>query len=625
MIYLPGLSGPLIFDDYWNLAPLTRWQNGDQGWQPTLLPNPESFIFSRPVAMASFMLTTWLGGTGAFALKLGNLVIHLCCGLIGALLLRRLMQLDSKIAPYANLAAALAAVVWLVHPLQVSTVLYAVQRMAQLATLFSLAATLLYVVGRQQIEKGLVRQGILSLFVAFPLLFALGLLSKQNAAVTPLICLALEFAYFQKRSRSSIINIFFLLFALLPIAGIAVLLISFPGRLLAEYSNWDFSLLQRIITQPRVLLDYIGMWLLPRSSAMGLYTDDYIVSTNFFTPMSTIGAVIALVAISLLTIFQRRQMPTLFAGWFFFLAAHSVEASFLPLEMYYEHRNYLPAFGLLLMACSVVRRLTSTPLIRLSIRPRLLWLSVFLLIGALALSTYARVLVWQDEYAMTEQGIRHHPDSIRVRLDRVALSLRTKNYADALATLEPMLTHPDSRQRLIGRIDRLVVRCISGASVDTNELDIALKDATPLITVHEIHLAILQEAVTRNGECSQIPPDVFARSLAMLADAATSHPEATQNKSTMRRIASQLYARGGRWDLAEEQAEIGWRANPTMPLGLVLARAYAINGKHSLAIDVLARLDEMPRIYDDHWRREIRLAREFVEDQSASDGLDHKR
>ncbi|MCY0536413.1 hypothetical protein, partial [Klebsiella pneumoniae] len=50
----------------------------------------------------------------------------------------------------------------------------------------------------------------------------------------------------------------------------------------------------------------------------------------------------------------RKRAPSIPAGWFFFLVAHLVESSFLPLEMYYEHRNYLPSFGLLLAATGLL-------------------------------------------------------------------------------------------------------------------------------------------------------------------------------------------------------------------------------------------------------------------------------
>src|SRR5690606_17852578 len=144
-----------------------------------------------------------------FPLKLGNLVVHLLCGLVGGWFIRRSLQLDTHLAPHANVLALVATAIWLLHPLHASTVLYAVQRMAQLATLFTLAAVAAYLVARQQLQANRPRRAAASLFVAFPLLLALGVLSKQNAAIAGVLCLVLELAYFSRPARSRILQGFF--------------------------------------------------------------------------------------------------------------------------------------------------------------------------------------------------------------------------------------------------------------------------------------------------------------------------------------------------------------------------------------------------------------------------------
>src|SRR5690606_28740337 len=64
------------------------------------------------------------------------------------------------------------------------------------------------------------------------------------------------------------------------------------------------------------------------------------------SPPSTAVSILALAIASALAVVVRKRAPGIFVGWFFFLAAHLVESSFLPLELYFEHRNYLPALGL---------------------------------------------------------------------------------------------------------------------------------------------------------------------------------------------------------------------------------------------------------------------------------------
>ena len=93
----------------------------------------------------------WLTtGDGVWPLKLTNLVIHLLCGVLVFLLSNKLLA-----GPVASLGrgrpwvALWIAACWLLAPMLVSTVLYVTQRMAALATLFSLAALLFYVHGRE--------------------------------------------------------------------------------------------------------------------------------------------------------------------------------------------------------------------------------------------------------------------------------------------------------------------------------------------------------------------------------------------------------------------------------------------------------------------------------------------
>ena len=72
LLYLPGLRGPFLFDDNWNLAGIRNWFHGEMHWLRAILPNETSILDSRPVSMASFLLTTGLWGTEPFSYKLGN-------------------------------------------------------------------------------------------------------------------------------------------------------------------------------------------------------------------------------------------------------------------------------------------------------------------------------------------------------------------------------------------------------------------------------------------------------------------------------------------------------------------------------------------------------------------------
>ena len=155
------------------------------------------------------------------------------------------------------------------------------------------------------------------------------------------------------------------------------------------------------------------------------------------SPIGTLPAILAIVGISALAWRLRGRSPTLFAGWYFFLAAHSVEAGFLPLEMYYEHRNYLPSFGIILAlaGCSTLLRRPSSSDAQRSSGPR-----GYASVATLVIATFGRVLVWQSHESIIEQGVRHHPLSMRAVSDMASLQLDRQDVDSAISAVLPLIS-----------------------------------------------------------------------------------------------------------------------------------------------------------------------------------------
>lgn len=612
LLYWPGLSGPFLLDDYATLTPVSRWHSGLQGWLLTMLPNPHSVLDSRPVSMLSFMLSTWAGDGSVFSIKLGNLVLHLCCGALGFMLLRRLLLSAEGTAAHANWGAALLALVWLVHPLQVSTVLYMAQRMAELSAMFSLAAVLAYLVARRQLARGSNRLACFNLFVTVTCLVAIGAFSKQNAVVAPLLCLVLELAYFKSPARMPApVRWFHGLFVLAPCVGAALLLAVAPEKVLDGYAAWDFTLQDRLLTQPRVLFDYIHMWFVPYSPGMGLYSDDFAISTSLASPWTTLPSILGLAGISLLAIRFRARAPHVFAGWFFFLVAHAVESTILPLEMHYEHRNYLPSFGLLLAAAGLVAAIArSRYAMRSSARIRVA--AAVGLLAILSFATYGRVLLWQTEQGILVQATTQHPNSLRAHVDLSAVRIREHDYGAAAATMRQLADSPDIRNRFVARMDLLTIGCMAGYPPDIASMDRTVAMAPRTITVAEVHVALLQDAAIRDGRCPASTAPVMAHSMSRMLEHAIGQADAVPTKMTVRRLAAGLYALTGDGAAALHHAETGWRARKTMPMGALLARLYIQSAQWDEAEGVIASMKAMTRPFDNLWLADIaRIERQF--------------
>lgn len=597
-VYWAGLKGPFIFDDGYALEPIAAWSRGETSWQDVVFGDA-SLLFARPIAMASFLLTTWLGGPDSFSFKLGNLVVHLLCGLLVWRIGRHAFALDKRLEKHADLLAVLLTAFWLLHPLHVSTVLYSVQRMAQLSTLFTLAAVAVYLNARRVLDTGAVRKAWVLLFVAFPLMVVAGLLSKQNAAVAPLLCLVFELAYFQGwRARRGTLGVFYGMFLLVPGAAAVLLFALHPQKVLAGYQEWDFTLGQRLLTQPRALMDYIGMLLFPRGPRMGLYTDDFPISTGLASPPATWMAIAALAGVSAGAIALRKRAPTLFAGWFFFLGAHVVESTFLPIEMYYEHRNYLPSVGLLMALLGCAALVPST--LRFNVlTPRQLGLGAatgFVLV--LGVATLGRVLVWQSMDGILVQALRFHPHSLRANFDAADLAASRGDYATHNALMQRLIASDDPRNRQMGRYELVAGNCRTGQGGNRVLMEAAVAERSPRITVMDSYAYMRLSSASRSADCGDVDRFAIAAYLERVLDAAAGQPETARPKWMARYLLAEMYSSAGHWTQATRQAELAWKASQDNKVGVFLARAYANTDRLDEASRMLALMQTRVPAHD---------------------------
>jgi hypothetical protein len=619
LLYWVGLHGPFLLDDTVNLRPVGQWLSGEATWQYVVFDN-HSGLFGRPLSMASFLLSSALWGADSFAFKLGNLIVHLACGLLGWHVLRRALARDPHLAGNADLLASLLAAIWLLHPLNVSTVLYAVQRMAQLSTLFVLASLWTYLSARQQMIVGNLRPALLKLFVLFPLLLAAGLLCKENAAVAPALCLVLELAYFLRSPRSRTVPAFFGIFVLLPAILAVGLLLLEPGRWL-NYSSRDFTLFERLLSQPRALLDYIGLLLFPRNPMLGLFTDDFAASTSLLEPMSTLWSLLALLAISAFAIALRKRAPSIFAGWFFFLVAHSVESGILPLELYFEHRNYLPALGLWLAVaglCEWATRNVHTNVLSLR-QLGLLVTGGFILV--LGFSTHGRALVWQNNDTIVAQALKMHPTSLRANLASADIGIRQGNYQQATKAMSQLLKSSNPRDRLLARINRVTVDCAFGIGANPEDLRMAMQLAQPKLTLAEMDAfeALAAYGAQPHSNCGRVTSDMAANSISHIIDASM-QSDAYQGKWRSRVVAANLYGRAGDWKNALVQAKLAWQPSADPAAGGFLARAYAHNGMLDLAERTYAEVARRIRPDDINGKLGLAELRKFLDGYAATSG-----
>lgn len=438
LAYLPGLRGPFVFDDYPNIV------NNPTVAVTVLTPaslhaaatSNTSGPLGRPLAALSFALDHWrAGGFYPLAFKLSNLAIHLLNVLLVYALAGRLARLAGAGAA-SGMVALFAALLWGLHPLQLTSVLYVVQRMTSLAATFTLAAMLCWLQARERWQRpaeptpdapwpgvdvlagpaprvargGPDRRVTAGWLLACGVFFVLGLLSKENAVLLPLYLAVIEFTLWRRADRPDAgrraANAFFALTLALPLVAGVLLFAWQPGLLLDGYAGRPFTLGERLLTEARVLWVYVGLVLLPTPSRLGLYHDDIELSTWLLEPWTTLVALDGLALALGAALLLRRRAPAFSLGVLWFLAGHALESTVVPIEIAHEHRNYLPSFGLLFAAvygvAAFARRTGRAPLYGALGAAAAL---------ALGFGTFGRAAEWHREETIIEALYRHHPQS----------------------------------------------------------------------------------------------------------------------------------------------------------------------------------------------------------------------
>lgn len=424
-VYLPGIKGPYVFDDFSNIIDNSyiAITSLDKDSLYHAAYSVRSGALWRPVAMVSFALNHYFaGGFGNPApFKLTNIVIHAINALLVFWLLRLILARNAHISHEREdrkpltlvLLGAAIALLWAVHPIQLTSVLYVVQRMVGLSALFTLLGIVCYLIGRQRQLAG--KKGGAWLMLAGPLGFgALGMLSKENAVLLIGFIALLEFTLFAderpwrfwKRLPANLRRALIGALALALVAATAYAIsYSLPG-----YAVRDYTMMERVLTQTRVLFFYLSLIVLPSISQFSLH-HEFNISTSLLTPWTTLPSLLGLIALMAVGFAARRRLPLLSLGILWFFVAHALESTIFNLELAHEHRNYLASLGILLAATQLVviigRRFT----------PRLPWILLPSLIMLFAVTTFLRSQHWSSTASLALHEAGYRPDSAYAQTD----------------------------------------------------------------------------------------------------------------------------------------------------------------------------------------------------------------
>jgi len=412
LIYWPGINGPFLFDDITSITSNSTLAitalNTDE--LSRAAQSGYAGPLKRPVALLSFALNYYFAnGYHADAFKATNIVIH---G-FNALLLYILSIQLLKLLPYENRTkqitmAACISTIWLLHPINLTSVLYVVQRMTSLSTLFSLSCISLYIASR---NRGIIFKKAdwqcKSLLTLSLCSLILALFSKENAILIPLIILLIELTLFPKHMPWR--HFIELTSAQKKSVWLMVLCLATTSLILAidyaegGFKSRPFSMAERVLTEARVICFYIFQIIIPRINSFGLFHDDIILSTNLASPWTTTPSIFFILSLIISAIYYRIKNPlySLGIGWFFI--GHLLESTIFPLEIAHEHRNNLPSIGIILAIASLTLK------VKISHTKAIVsFIFISLILGG---TTWLRSKQWSSMYSQAYFETVHHPNS----------------------------------------------------------------------------------------------------------------------------------------------------------------------------------------------------------------------
>jgi len=554
--------------------------------------------------------------------------------------------------PAATRLALVVSAAWLLLPINLMAVLYVVQRMESLCQIFVLAGLWAYLHGRWMMltadNSRRERHGFALAVGGIVLGTMLGLTSKETAVLLPVFAFLAEWIVIgfgrylppgihqplvipglpEGQNPGSVVasasdgtetdsgsplrgvrndkveggsgirqrvaigsdhriwTLFTITLFVPAVLGIAWLLRS--ALRAASWSGRDFTLTQRLLTEPRVLVDYLHWTLLPNPMVLSLYHDEIVVSTGLLSPWTTLGSIVLLAVLVVIAVLLRNRRPlvSLGIGWFF--AAQLLTATIIPLELVYEQRMYFASIGVLLAAGTLLLGLQwkiALPLLRgFIVTVALLWF---------AIATNLRAQEWSNPLRLAVAEANRHPESPRAVYEAARLLMIASKYQlgkthdlsekylheaaaipgasalpeQALIMLVDHRHHGDDGahwQSMIRKLRDQPTRQedISALISLTNcyESDICKFDVSWLQRAYEAALSRPHPIARLNGAYADFQRDILHDDMqaeVYLARAVTGDPE----EPTYRIDLAALYARNGQTEKALEQIDALRRMN----------------------------------------------------------------
>lgn len=371
----------------------------------------------RPLAYLSFGVNWFISKDNPFGYHFVNFGFHAATAMAIYFLFVQLLAVlhrhDENDHAYIQNIALLAAVLWAINPIQTQAVTYIVQRMAVMTAFFYVLAILCYVKART--ETSIRKRWAYGLFCGLWFLCAFG--SKENAVMLPFSLVLVEWIFFQ-RARTDFLRNPATWFIAAGLAGAVILsvLVATDNAPIETMQGWynsrPFTLEERLMTQPRILLGYLSQIFYPLPERFSI-AHDVRISKSLLSPWTTLPALAGILSMIAAAFLLAKRHPLLSFSVLFFFLNHAIESSIFPIELVFEHRNYLPSLFLFLPIAAALCQLLEKYRKDTIFIYGLLAVAITVMITAVGLSTYSRNTAWATETSLWTDAAQKAPNSIR--------------------------------------------------------------------------------------------------------------------------------------------------------------------------------------------------------------------
>ena len=409
-VYSNSFQGDWHFDDYANIIENPNVQIKSLSFSE--LKQSCIGIYQdrllRPFSYASFALNYYVGGLNVFGFHLVNFFIHYLSSVFLFLFIFNTLKLPLLKDQYTNIAypvALLATVLWSIHPVFVTSVSYIVQRMTSMAGLFYIMSMYFYLKGRTSEKTGTA----IGFFIFCALTGLASLLTKENAVMLPFSIFLFDLLLIQGATKENIqkfAKILILPLILFIIVG-ALYTGGFTSNVFGAYADRDFTMYERLLTEPRIIIFYLSLLFYPIHSRLTLLYDINI-SHSLWQPWTTLPSILLILFLIAAAIYLCRKRPLLSFCILFFFLNHLVEGTVIPLELIFEHRNYIPAMLIFVPVAHlfvyVIDYFSYKKLLQIAVA-----LGVIIIIIGMGDITFRRNAIFSDEFLLWSDNIEKYP------------------------------------------------------------------------------------------------------------------------------------------------------------------------------------------------------------------------